>query len=985
MNFKKHLLSCVLASIALLTACGGGGGSSTPAANTPQAPTLTVDGTAANGLALAGAAITAKCQTGIGAATSQSNGTYRMLIEGASLPCLLQVTDPISKGKLHSVVTGTATTSTANITPLTDMVTARVLGNEPASFFAAFDGSTAARTLTTAAVQAAQADVALVLNGTVDASAIGNFISTPLIAATAASPTTGDLQDKLIDTLKGKLNVHQLTEVVNALAHTASTTDIKQVITDRVDANQSKLTSTVNLATNMVTLQWSDSFAAGTTYRIESQNSDGTFSLVEAVSGVGGASAAMQWQRAVTVATVYRVMAVLPSRTVAIATPQGQSTVSVAVPGASPDIVVDQTEPVSGSVKLSLGGTSSYAKVSWYADLRLIGTGTGLGNPVTWNTSTQTNGAHLILAKIEVATDSYSEVRRSVLVSNSNLAVSASVSGTTGTITVDTSASSQFGIARVEATFDGASLGTLTAPNACSSKFGCGAANNVFRFTVNATTAGSGNHTMVVTATDTAGNSKSTTVQVPISNLATLTLSSPADGAFVNGTLNLSGSATTDKPGVVTVVASLGDYQFMSSTSQAFTGSMSLAGLNPGAYTLTVRATDSTNAVTVIQRTVTVTTNPALAYTPNFSMGVNGRLIAVDDANPALVLYKADDNSYRVRNTTANTEVTLQGASSIPYLYNWAMDGGYVFVEGGFLGSTATGYADCPLDCIYQWSPAGVKTNLSNANSNAATTNVGGGRAYEQYPKAHGGFVIWIDAAGANSGTYTRYNVATGAYSTITQPVGANYLGNTAYDFFVDGGNNVVFFYWAQTGGDGTNSVFDVYKWSSATNTSTKLSSGGMRNIYPQTDGQTVAWLQSPVGGNAVCTAGAVTCNIGSTILSQAVTGGTVSTVSVNANENFQLRDGVLTWMESTSTNKALKALVRGTSSTISTLTSSVLYGTSGGFVVFGEQGKVYRWSANTHSSTLLIDAAPSQVLQGKNTLYFVMGASQSVYRLGLN
>ena len=80
MDFKRHLFSCVLASTVLLTACGGGGGSSTPAANTPQAPTLTINGTAANGLALAGAAITAKCQSGIGAATSQTNGTYRMVI-----------------------------------------------------------------------------------------------------------------------------------------------------------------------------------------------------------------------------------------------------------------------------------------------------------------------------------------------------------------------------------------------------------------------------------------------------------------------------------------------------------------------------------------------------------------------------------------------------------------------------------------------------------------------------------------------------------------------------------------------------------------------------------------------------------------------------------------------------------------------------------------------------------------------------------------
>jgi len=489
----------------------------------------------------------------------------------------------------------------------------------------------------------------------------------------------------------------------------------------------------------------------------------------------------------------------------------------------------------------------------------------------------------------------------------------------------------------------------------------------------------------VVTATDSESNKKSATLLVPISNLPGLTVSSPVDGGFVNGTLSLSGSYSTDKTGVVTVVASLGDYQFMTSISPSFNGSMSLSGLNPGSYTLTVRATDSSNAVTVIQRTVTVTSSSASAYTPSFIMGTNGQLILADASNPALVLYKADDGSYRVRNTNANTEVTLQGASSIPYLYNWAMDGGYVFVEGGFLGSTGTGYTDCPLDCIYQFSPSGTRTNLSNANPNAATSNVGGGRAYEQYPKAHDGNVIWIDAAGTNPGTYTRYIVATGVYSTITQPAGSNYLGNTAYDFFVDGSGNVTFFYWAQTTGSGTTAAFDVYRWSSATNTSTKISGGGARSIYPQTDGQTVAWLQTPVGGNTTCSTVTVPCTAGSTILSQPLTGGTTTTASANANDNFQLHDGILAWSESTNSTRALKALVGGTMSSISSTTSSVLYGTGGGFVVFGELGKTYSWNASNKSSKSLIDAAPNQVMLSGNTMYFVMGASKAVYRMGLN
>ncbi len=762
MNFRTTTLSLVLVGSVLLASCGGGG-SSVPAVIPPPVPILTLSGTAASGLALAGVNINVKCQTGSGSAVTLADGNYQLVISPGVLPCLLEAISPADSAKLHGVAIGSGDAVTANITPLTEMLAARALGREPATFFAEFDAAVATRTITTASVLAAQTDVALVLSGTVDTSSIGSFNSTALKAATASNSGGGDSQDKLLDTLKVKLNSTQLAQVVTALAQSTSTSVIKQMVLDRAAANMTQLTATLNLGSNTVLLQWSDSFPSGTSYRIEVQNADGSFSLVETVSGVGGAGTAMQWQRALTVSCVYRVVAVLPGSTVTISTPQGQSSVTVSAPPSPPTIVFDKTEPLSGAVNLSISGASAYPTVTWYTDLRLIGSGTGVGNPVVWNTSNETNGNHLIMAKIQVAADSYTEVRRTVSVSNSNIAVSAAVSGTTGTINVDVSASSQSGIARVDAVFDGVSIGSLTTPNACSSRMGCGSSNNVFRFSVNATAVGSGSHTMLVTATDSAGSSKNTTVQVPISNLPGLSVTSPADGAFVTGTLNLIGSYSTDKTGVVTVLASLGDYQFMSSTSAPFSGSMNLAGLTPGAYTLTVRATDSSSGVTVIQRTVTVTSSSATAYAPNFSLGVNGQLVAVDGSYPASVLYKADDGSYRLRNTTANTEVTLQGASAIPFLFNWAVDGGYVYVEGGFVGSTGTGYADCPLDCIYQWSPTGARINLSTANANAASSYVGGGRAYEQYPKAHGGSVIWIDAAGANPGTYTRYNVATGA------------------------------------------------------------------------------------------------------------------------------------------------------------------------------------------------------------------------------
>jgi hypothetical protein len=724
-------------------------------------------------------------------------------------------------------------------------------------------------------------------------------------------------------------------------------------------AAAAKLTSTVNLVTNTVLLSWTDAFPSGASYRIESQNSDGSFSPVETVAGVGGTSTIMQWQRAVTVATVYRVVAVLNSASVTLLTPQGLSTVSAGLPSTPPSIVIDKTEPVTGTVQLSLSGAIPYPSVSWYADLRLIGSATGEGNPLSWNTAGSTNGIHLILAKVQVGPDSYIDVRRSVAVSNSSIALNAVVAGTSGTINVDVTASSSAAISSVSATLDGVSLGSLAAPNACSTGIGCGASKDVYRFTV---TPVSGSHSMIVTATDAAGNSRSSTLQVPVINLPGLTLTSPADGSFVSGTLILSGSSSSDRPGVVTVVASLGDYQFMNTSSPSFSGSMDLAGLSAGSYTLTVRATDSVNASSVVKRAVMVPSSPSVAYTSLFSMGARGGLLAVQGD---LVLYKADDGSIRLRNVQSGTETLPVNASSIANGSDWQISNGYIHAYGQG--------ADCVLSCIYQWAPDGSVKNLSNPNPYSAAPNIGGGRAYDLHPVARDGYVIWVNDQAGGTGWYTLYDVANGAYTRIAVPLSAQYVGNWNYDFAVQNGV-ILFYYWAQTGAAGTSSIFDIFLWTSNSQTSTRVTNGGIRNVYPQTDGQKLAWLQSAGGSSGP-----------NTLVSLPLAGGPVSPVSSNANESFQLRDGVLTWQEITSSTRTLKASAQGVASTISSSQSCALFGAGGGYVVFGESGKTYSWNAITRSSTLRLDSLPNQIFVNRNNVYFVLGSTQTVYRMVLS
>jgi len=61
------------------------------------------------------------------------------------------------------------------------------------------------------------------------------------------------------------------------------------------------------------------------------------------------------------------------------------------------------------------------------------------------------------------------------------------------------------------------------------------------------------------------------------------------------------------------------------------------------------------------------------------------------------------------------------------------------------------------------------------------------------------------------------------------------------------------------------------------------------------------------------------------------------------------------------------------------------LYAVSGGSVIFGEAGKIYRWNSTTKLSTLLIETSPTQVIAVGKTIYFVMGTTQIVYKINNN
>lgn len=196
-------------------ATGDGGGSAAPANE------VKLSGTAASGLALADSTVDVKCVSGTGTAVTNATGGYTVTVTDGALPCVIKVTGtadgvPVT---LHSVAeagttSGSTTTATANVTPLTEMVMAQLAGGMPASLFDSFG---AGSTVTSAQLSAATTTLLTALGTAtgIDLSAIDPFKAT-LVPAT--STTAGNAYDDALEALKAKISLETLPLVVNQIA-----------------------------------------------------------------------------------------------------------------------------------------------------------------------------------------------------------------------------------------------------------------------------------------------------------------------------------------------------------------------------------------------------------------------------------------------------------------------------------------------------------------------------------------------------------------------------------------------------------------------------------------------------------------------------------------------------------------------------------------------------------------------------------------------
>lgn len=115
MRFNKiSLATMLLGGSMLLAACGGSGGGGLGGGSA-----LTLKGTAAIGHAVVGP-LSATCKTGSGSTTSNSDGSFTMVIADGVGPCLLKMTT--NGATLYSISSGTASTQTANLTTMTTLL-----------------------------------------------------------------------------------------------------------------------------------------------------------------------------------------------------------------------------------------------------------------------------------------------------------------------------------------------------------------------------------------------------------------------------------------------------------------------------------------------------------------------------------------------------------------------------------------------------------------------------------------------------------------------------------------------------------------------------------------------------------------------------------------------------------------------------------------------------------------------------------------------
>src|SRR5487761_2690148 len=178
-------------AVLLLTACSGGTGSGT------TSPALS--GVAAVGTPIVNGVIKVACATGSGIrGTTDSSGAWSVTLTNQTLPCAVELSGGTINGVANAVAYHAIATSvgTVNLTPITDLVTANLVGNASLStWFAGLSASPSSlSTITSANVNAAITKLSTALSGLTE-------LSTTNPITVTFTPTSGNPSDDMLTAL----------------------------------------------------------------------------------------------------------------------------------------------------------------------------------------------------------------------------------------------------------------------------------------------------------------------------------------------------------------------------------------------------------------------------------------------------------------------------------------------------------------------------------------------------------------------------------------------------------------------------------------------------------------------------------------------------------------------------------------------------------------------------------------------------------------
>lgn len=298
--------------------------------------------------------------------------------------------------------------------------------------------------------------------------------------------------------------------------------------------------------------------------------------------------------------------------------------VAITAPHAGSDVAGIVT--VAGSSSDNAGVSSVSVSVDGGSWSRASGTGSWTWS---WSTGSAADGAHTIAARAVDTSGNASTASVDVWVTNSPSGSAGSTDTTaptvtfstpsagatvSGTVTVEGAASDDASVAGVEVRVD-------------SGAWQAASGTGSWSWAWSASGAAAGTHTLTARATDSSGNTATATRSVSVASNSSgdappaLSITTPATGATVTGTVSVQGTVSDDT-GVARLEVAVDDKPWQAVYAKAsWAWPWATGHLSNGGHTLHVRATDTAGNATTKALTVTVS-NPCSGGSPVLAQAV---------------------------------------------------------------------------------------------------------------------------------------------------------------------------------------------------------------------------------------------------------------------------------------------------------------------------------------------------------------------------